>query len=51
MFVALEGTVRATAADTDTDTATDTDTYRGTDTDTCAGRARDMIRYDFLFAC
>lgn len=47
MFVALQGTVRATAADTDTDT----DTYRGTDTDTCAGRARDMIRYDFLFAC
>lgn len=43
MFVALQGTVRATAADTDT--------YRGTDTDTCAGRARDMIRYDFLFAC
>lgn len=47
MFVALQGTVRATAADTDTET----DTYRGTDTDTCAGRARDMIRYDFLFAC
>lgn len=51
MFVALQGTVRATAADTDTDTARDTYRSTDTDTDTCAGRARDMIRYDFLFAC